>query len=456
MKLLLGSLALSAACLLSSPVKNILLIVSDDLRADALGCYGNVIAHTPHIDQLAKEGTLFENAYCQGTWCAPSRASFMRGRYRGGREITWGEHFQKHGYSSARVGKIFHMRVPGDIIAGTDGLDEPACWTHQFNITGKEAHTPGKYACLNLNHFTTELEGRESTRMPNRMFVTVKCQGDGTDQPDWKSATQSMKLLERFRMQNEPFFLAVGLIRPHYPNVAPSRYFDLYPHSEMKLPAVPDNDWQDMPKAAVSHSNSMHFGIDQFPENQKRMWSGYLATVTYMDEQVGRILNALKNLELDTKTAVFFTSDHGYLLGEHHFWQKSNLREEVTRVPLIIRSPMMNPGTTNSIVELADMFPTACELSGLPIPSSVQGRSLLPLLRNPLVKVRNSALSFVKQGTSMRNARWSYMRYEDGSEELYDMSKDPKQLTNLANSIDAGNLMSEIRSAFDTRITEIR
>ena len=224
----------------------------------------------------------------------------------------------------------------------------------------------------------------------------------------------------------------------------------------MKLPAVPDNDWQDMPKAAVSHSNSMHFGIDQFPENQKRMWSGYLATVTYMDEQVGRILNALKNLELDTKTAVFFTSDHGYLLGEHHFWQKSNLREEVTRVPLIIRSPMMNPGTTNSIVELADMFPTACELSGLPIPSSVQGRSLLPLLQNPLVKVRNSALSFVKQGTSMRNARWSYMRYEDGSEELYDMSKDPKQLTNLANSIDAGNLMSEIRSAFDTRITEIR
>ena len=116
----------------------------------------------------------------------------------------------------------------------------------------------------------------------------------------------------------------------------------------------------------------------------------------------------------------------------------------------------MNPGTTNSIVELADMFPTACELSGLPIPSSVQGRSLLPLLQNPLVKVRNSALSFVKQGTSMRNARWSYMRYEDGSEELYDMSKDPKQLTNLANSIDAGNLMSEIRSAFDTRITEIR
>ena len=200
----------------------------------------------------------------------------------------------------------------------------------------------------------------------------------------------------------------------------------------------------------------MHFGIDRFPDNQRRMWTGYLATVTYMDEQVGRMLSALKELGLDKETLVLFTSDHGYLLGEHHFWQKSNLREEVTRVPLIIRSPGMKAGASSSIVELVDMFPTACELTGLPIPSSVQGKSLLSIMQNPSIKVRNSALSFVKQGTSMRSKRWSYMRYTDGSEELYDMAKDPKQFINLAQSIDASEQMSKARKAFGFRMQEIR
>ncbi|HAE12342.1 MAG TPA: iduronate-2-sulfatase, partial [Opitutae bacterium] len=176
-----ASLWLGIALSLSvhAKVKNVLLIVSDDLKADALACYGNKVAETPSIDQLAREGTLFRNAYCQGTVCRPSRASFMRGRYHGGKQITWGEHFQKNGYSSTRVGKIFHMRVPGDVIAGTDGDDVPACWSAKYNMPGKEAHTPGNYACLNLNKFTTDLKGRQSTRMPYRMFVTVDYVGDG-------------------------------------------------------------------------------------------------------------------------------------------------------------------------------------------------------------------------------------------------------------------------------------
>ena len=179
-------------------IKNILLIVSDDLKADALSCYGNPIAKTPNLDRLANEGMLFKHAYCQGTVCAPSRASFMRGRYYGKNEITWGEHFQDNGLSSTRVGKIFHMRVPGDIIDGTDGADIPQCWSEKFNMPGLEAHTPGNYACLNLNIFTHELQGRESTRMPNRMFVTVDYSGDGSDQPEGKAATKSIELLTRF------------------------------------------------------------------------------------------------------------------------------------------------------------------------------------------------------------------------------------------------------------------
>jgi iduronate 2-sulfatase len=142
---------------------------------------------------------------------------FMRGRYFGKNEITWGEHFQNHNFSSTRVGKIFHMRVPGDIIPGTDGQDVPECWSEKYNSSGLEAHTPGNYACLNLNKFTTDLEGRESTRMPNRMFVTVDYEGDGSDQPDWKTASKSIEMLRKFKKQKQPFFLATGFIRPHYP-----------------------------------------------------------------------------------------------------------------------------------------------------------------------------------------------------------------------------------------------
>jgi iduronate 2-sulfatase len=443
-------LAISVVLCLSaqSKVKNVLLIVSDDLKADAVGCYGNKLAQTPHLDQLAKEGTLFRNAYCQGTVCRPSRASFMRGRRQGDKGITWGEHFLKNGFSSTRVGKIFHMRVPGDIIAGTDGADVAACWSARYNMPGKEAHTPGNYACLNLNKFTTNLEGRQSTKMPYRMFVTVDYVGDGSDQPDWKAATKSIELLKDFKKNDKPFFLATGLVRPHYPNVAPEQYFARYPHKEMPLPYVPSDDWDDMPKSAVSRSNSKQYGIDKFPDNQRKMWAGYLATVTFMDEQVGRILKALKELGLDQETAVFFTSDHGYLLGEHHFWQKGNLREEVTRVPLIMRVPTSKPGTSSSIVELVDLFPTACDATGLPIPQGVQGKSLLPVLENPKATVKEAAFSFVGKGTSMRTSKWAYMKYGDGSEELYDMNKDPKQFVNLAKSTEHAKALTAIRKQF--------
>ena len=431
-----------------SKVKNVLLIVSDDLKADAVGCYGNKLAQTPHLDQLAKEGTLFRNAYCQGTVCRPSRASFMRGRRQGDKGITWGEHFLKNGFSSTRVGKIFHMRVPGDIIAGTDGADVAACWSAKYNMPGKEAHTPGNYACLNLNKFTTKLEGRQSTKMPYRMFVTVDYVGDGSDQPDWKAATKSIELLKDLKKDDKPFFLATGLVRPHYPNVAPEQYFARYPYKEMPLPYVPTDDWDDMPKSAVSRSNSKQYGIDKYPDNQRKMWAGYLATVTFMDEQVGRILKTLKELGLDRETAVIFTSDHGYLLGEHHFWQKGNLREEVTRVPLIMRVPTSNPGTSSSIVELVDLFPTACEATGLPIPQGVEGKSLLSVLENPKATVKEAAFSFVGKGTSMRTSNWAYMKYGDGSEELYDMKKDPKQFVNLAKSPEHAETLRSLRKQF--------
>ena len=193
-----------------SRIKNVLFIISDDLRANVLGCYGDRFCKTPNIDELARNGMLFNRAYCQGTSCGPSRRSLMYSRYQGTSNVNMGEHFRDNGWYTARVGKIFHMRVPGDIIAGTNGEDVASTWTERFNSPGLEAHTPGDYACLNLNIFTDSLESRESTKMANRMFVTVQYDGDGSDQPDYKSAEKAIDLLRKHR--DSPFLLAVGLV----------------------------------------------------------------------------------------------------------------------------------------------------------------------------------------------------------------------------------------------------
>ncbi len=436
----------------SSPIKNVLFIVSDDLKASVLGCYGDKICETPNIDRLARAGVVFQRAYCQGTWCAPSRQSFMFSRYRHGGEVNLGQHFRENGWYSARVGKIYHMRVPGDIIAGTDGKDVASSWTERFNSPGQEAHTPGDYACLNLNIFTTELDGRQSTAMPHRMFVSVAYDGSGADQPDHKSATKAIELLRAHK--EEPFFLAVGLIRPHYPMVAPRQYFTKYPWQDIPLPKTIANDLDDIPEAGRSNSRSSLNGLDQFPDNQRRMWAAYYASVTFMDDQVGRILDELDRLGLRDSTAIVFTSDHGYHLGEHEFWQKANLHEEVTRVPLIISVPGQASQVTNSIVELVDIFPTLADLAGLDIPAGVQGKSLRPLLNDPQATVKLGALSFNK-GTSLRTSRWAYMRYNDQSEELYDMQEDPDQFYNLAQTEAYRGQLKELRAELERRLAAL-
>ena len=428
-------------------IRNILFLVSDDLKASVLGCYGDTICQTPHIDRLAERGMVFERAYCQGTWCKPSRTSFMRSRYRDKGNPTLGEHLRNHGVHTARVGKIFHMRVPGDTIDGTNGLDVPECWTERYNAPGREAHTPGEYACLNLDHFTSEAEGRESTAMRHRMFVTVRHEGDGIDQPDWKAATKSIELLGEWG--EGPFFLAAGFVRPHYPSVAPQRSFDLYPHERMPLHHVPEGDLDDIPKAGRPGLMNENSGIGEFPDNIRRMWAAYYATVTFMDEQVGRVLDELDRLGLSDSTAIVFTSDHGYHLGEHEFWQKSNLHEEVVRVPLIIAAPGLAPGRTQALAELVDLYPTLCELTGIPVPEGVEGRSLLPVLRDPSARVRDVAVAFDRQGQLWRTEDWAYMRYRDGAEELYDMDRDPGQFTNLVAREDAGEALARMREVAD-------
>jgi iduronate 2-sulfatase len=426
--------------------KNVLMIVSDDLKASALGCYGNRVCQTPHIDQLARRGMVFRHAYCQGTVCGPSRQSFMFSRYKGLGKVNVAQQFKESGWYSARVGKIYHMKVPGDIIAGTNGKDVPESWTERFNSQGQEAHTAGDYACLNLNIFSDAPENRQSTAMPHRMFVTVQYDGDGADQPDHKSATKAIELLRQH--EDDPFFLAVGFVRPHYPMVAPRKYFDAYPWSDAELPESYPKDLEDIPRQGQPGIVSERHGIGKFPDNQKRMWSGYYASVTFMDEQVGRIIDELDRLGLRDSTAIVFLSDHGYHLGEHQFWQKGNLHEEVIRVPLIFSAPGFEPGVSDSIVELVDMFPTLCDLAKVDVPQGVQGTSLVPVLKDPAVEVKPGAKSFAR-GTSWRTSRWAYMRYNDRTEELYDMKADPMQFKNLASDPNYARVRAELASKIE-------
>ncbi len=428
-------------------IKNVVFMISDDLKASVLGCYGDPHCKTPNIDALARRGMLFQHAYCQGTWCAPSRKSLMHSRYEDDHGVNMGQHFRENGWYSARVGKIYHMRVPGDIIDGTDGLDIASSWTERFNSQGMEAHTPGDYACLNQNIFTTRLENRESTKMKHRMFVTVQYDGDGSDQPDHKSATKAVELINQHK--DEPFFLAVGFVRPHYPMVAPRQYFAPYPWQNIDLPTTTDDDLDDIPKLGIAPTVSTTNPIGKYPDNQKRMWQGYYASVAFMDEQVGRVVDALDQAGLRDNTAIVFTSDHGYHLGEHGFWQKSNLHEEVLRVPLIIAAPGSDPGQSDSMVELVDIYPTLCELTGLPIPDSVQGKSLVKILANPATQVKTGALSFNK-GHSLRTPNWHYMRYKDGTEELYEMQSDPGEINNLAGLAGFNDRREQLERQLDT------
>ncbi len=447
--LLFGSAAASVA---GEPVRRVLFLISDDLKASTLGCYGDPFVRTPNIDALAKRGMVFDRAYCQGTSCNPSRTSFMHSRYRGKTPLNMGRSFRDHGWHTARVGKIYHMRVPGDIIAGTDGLDIADSWSERYNSQGLEAHTPGNYACLNLNIFTTKLEGRQSTRMPHRPFVTVRYEGDGSDQPDPKTAAKAIELLRKHK--DESFFLAAGFVRPHYPMVAPEPYFTPYPWEKMRLPKIVENDLDDIPKAGRAGSNSKSTGLDKYPDNQKRMWAGYYAAIQFMDHQVGKVLSELERLGLRDSTAVIFTSDHGYHLGEHGFWQKSNLHEEVLRVPLIISAPGLKPGRSDSLVELMDIFPTAHALAGVSIPDSVQGKSLIPVLRDPKATVRAAALSIDGKGYTLRMPDFAYIRYNDGSEELYDMLADREQFANLAEAPSHAGTLATLRERLDARLEE--
>ncbi len=445
---------------------SVLLIISDDLTSTALSCYGNTLCRTPNIDSLASRGTRFTRAYCQATYCGPSRASLLSGYYphatgafgydsprpRIGERHTWPELFKHHDYYTARVSKIFHMGVPGGIEDGSDGADDDKSWTERFNSPGPEWKATGSGETLENNP-----DGKKPA-VGGNTFVVVEADGDDLIHSDGKTAAKASELIAA--QAANKFWLGVGFVRPHVPFVAPRSYFPAFkPFEHIPLPEPVESDWDDIPKLGINYKTSRNMKMDV--RRQKKAIGGYLASVAYMDAQVGKVLAALRNAGLEDSTIVVFTSDHGYHLGEHDFWAKVSLHEESAKVPLIISVPGKQPGVCDSFVELLDLYPTISKLCGLPISENLQGQDISLMLDNPQFVVRDTAFCVAPshKGFLLREDRWAYIQYGeqgDGGAELYDMFADPKQFRNLATLPEHQSTIERLQVKLAEKLSTIR
>ena len=430
---------------------NVLFIVSDDLNTD-LGLYGHPLVKSPNLDRLAARGVAFERAYCQAPVCNPSRASFMTGLYpdqngvltnsgdfrkTAAGVVTLPQMFREAGYYTARVGKIYHYGVPPQI--GTDGEDHPASWVEVRNPIGRDKSD--EYLITTLSP------------PPRREFggtlSWLAADGRDDEQTDAIGAQACIDLLERHK--DEPFFIAMGFYRPHTPYVAPRKYFEMYPPSLVRLPNEPADDLLDIPAAAWVQRTYQEL-MDEM--TQRRVLQAYYASISYLDAQVGRVLDAVDRLGLADNTIIVFTSDHGYHMGEHKLWQKTTLFENSARVPLIVAAPGYDSTRgrpSGAVAELVDLYPTLAELTGLEAPAHVRGASLRPQLEDVSSPGKSAALTtFIttdrqhvggprhrpnEKSYSIRTQRWRYTEWgRNGWQglELYDHDNDPKEFTNLA------------------------
>jgi len=467
-KILLAILFLLSFCVFSQQKKkpNVLFIIADDLTTTALGTYGNEVAQTPAIDQLASESTLFTHAYSQYPVCGPSRASMMFGYYPtatttygyvSGREQvgpsrpSLAELFKQNGYFTARVSKIYHMGVPGDIETGSDGQDDAASWTERYNSPGPEWQAAGE-AELVQNNPVGSIE-----RKGGNVMTIVKATGDDLSHSDGKTAEKASELIRKHK--DEPFFLAVGFVRPHVPFVAPAKYFSPFPYKGIKLPEQVANDWDDIPDRGINYVTSVNAEMNNV-QKQKAI-AAYYASVSYMDAQVAKVLKTLKEEGLEDNTIVVFTSDHGFHLNEHEFWMKVSLHEESVKVPMMIKVPGQKPAVTNSFAELLDLYPTLAKLADLTYPKEIQGKSLVPILTHPKKKVRDFAFAVTQQGKSflIRTDKYAFIQYDEDASagmELYDMKKDPEQFTNLVSDPSYKAVIADFQKKLAKKVKDVR
>ena len=471
---------------------NVLFIAVDDLNT-RIGCYGDSVAQTPNLNRLAREGVRFDRAYCQFPICNPSRVSLLLGRYPtttqvidfaypallGPDWVTLPQHFRDQGYDVRLLGKIFHFEtelmkdwfpepIPGD--------EYPPDWSagEKWVRRSQEVHA------RMLADLTRWEPYRTLTPPPNNWVQSLRTwanefgpadnseEQDGQAEPrpytwnaDVKSTERATQLLTELAKADKPFFLGVGFYKPHVPLIAPQRFFDLYPTAAMPLPS----DFAPMPTAGDTVPRyALRYNLDLFfeqpvtPQQAQGAIAAYYACVSFMDEKLGCLLEALDRLKLRDNTVIVLWGDHGWHLGEKGMWAKGTLFDVSARAPLIIVDPRQQTAGQSCprTVELVDIYPTLVELCGLSVPPGLEGKSLVPLLSHPASPWDKPAYTMVARedwlARSVRTERWSYTQWDEGRRgaELYDLQNDPLEQHNLATDPAQEATMAELRKLLHT------
>ena len=457
-----GEAAVAAA---AKAKPNVLLICVDDLKP-LLGCYGEKQAHTPNIDRLAKRSVLFQRAYCNQAVCAPSRNALMTGvrpttmgiydlgtnfRAAQSNAVTVSQYFIQHGYRAEALGKIFHV--------GHGNHEDPASWSvPHFPVRSIFYLFPENHAKQGLTREEALFANLTPERLPRGAAYEAADVPDDA-YPDGKLAAEAIRRLQAAKERtDQPFFLAVGFVKPHLPFCAPKKYWDLYERNSFEVPTL-----REPPASAPSYAPSRWGELRQYkgiPESgpldddtARALIHGYYAATSYADAQIGRVLDELDRLGLAQNTIIVLWGDHGWHLGDHGMWCKHTNYEQANRIPLLITAPGVNRGgeRTSSLAETVDIYPTLCELAGLPapkVPQGIEGKSLVPVLRRPSRSVKEAIFHVYRRtrrgesqilGRAVRTERYRLVEWKkpgapaDTAEfELYDYREDPLETKNIA------------------------
>jgi len=444
-----------------TPRTNVLFIAVDDLNP-ILGCYGHPVVRSPNLDRLAAEGLLFRRAYCQTALCMPSRSSLLSGyrpeTLRNGAgpltgnapdgTVTLPQLFRNHGYTTVSIGKVYHYN-----------RDDPDGWVRRYSDTFDaegtwcDGYCSGYQLAENRVLVENYLRGKRLTEgLPASPIVEVS---DTPDEhtPDGITAQHAIEELQRFKQSGEPFFLAAGFYRPHMPLTAPKKYWDMYDRAAITLPhnfrqpedGIERDNWGEVRRYGDCPASG------PMPEEKAReIIHGYYASVTFVDVQIGKVLDELRRLGLDTNTIVILWSDNAWHLGDHGQWSKPTNYDSCTRITLMISMPGLRKNQqTDALVELIDIYPSLCELCGLAPPPYLEGTSFVPLLHDPARSWKTAVYSCLTDYStvSVRTDRYRYIHRASDQDELYDLQTDPAEDHNRVHDPAAQDTLEEMRQA---------
>ncbi len=460
-----GTLGAAAASALPAQDRrpNVLFIVSDDLDC-RIRSFGDAVAITPNIDRLAARGVRFDKAYCQYPLCNPTRSSVLSGMYPTTTGVfdnntflvlnegqqTMPDYFSQHGYQVTLFGKVFHGPNRG-MRAGSTKPDKPAGWFTPAERAKQQAEEPDYWSRTHSPYRNLKVPDPKQYAWAN-VFGPLP---DGDRGTDAVVADKALEALEQARGAAKPFFLAVGFSKPHVPLTAPKEFFDMYDPESMPLPADFDTEpraLEKFPRDEFRQNIDLFAGRPFTAEEARLAMRAYYACVTYLDRQLGRVLDKLEQTGLDKNTIIVFWGDHGWHLSEKGMWAKGTLFEVSARGPMLIADPRKSTAgqACPRVVEYLDMYPTLLELCGLPRAPWLQGKSLKPLLDNPQAAWTKPAFTVQVRdwyiGRSVRNDRWRYTEWDEGRRgaALFDHDHDPNEMHNLSQDPKHASVVREL------------